>query len=37
MADAFTALRDVEDEGEAEFARTEDMMAGFEECRCTRI
>jgi hypothetical protein len=37
VADALTALRDVEDEGEAEFARTEDMMAGFEECRCTGI
>jgi len=32
-----TALREDEDEGEAEFARTEDMIAGFDECRCTGI
>jgi hypothetical protein len=37
VADAFTALRDVDEEGEAEFARTEDITAGFDECRCTGI
>lgn len=37
MAEALTALREEEEEGEAELARTDDMMAGCEECRCTVI